>query len=194
MLKSNKKLAYPILTAMLSALAFVLYLFEFPLFMFPHLRLDLSDIPALVAGVVLGPVYGVIVELIKNLIEMITRGLGAQMGFGNIMNFLVGCAYILPFSFLFRFFQKKEKEYGFSVVVSAVAGIATIVIVGVGANYFITPIFFRMFMGMELSYTSLWAAIWSATALNAVKGAMLSVAAIILLRFTIDAIKKVLKY
>ena len=79
--------------AMLSAVSFVLFLFEFPILpSVGHLKLDLSDIPALVAGVFYGPRPAVIVELIKNIIELIAKGFGTQMGFGNMMNFIVGCA------------------------------------------------------------------------------------------------------
>ena len=69
--------------AMLSAVALVLYLLEFPLLpAATYLKMDFSDIPAVFGGVLFGPAYGVLIELIKNLLEMLLKGFGTQMGFG----------------------------------------------------------------------------------------------------------------
>lgn len=105
---TREPLVMMVATAMLSALALVLFLlFEFPLLSAaPYLKMDFSDIPAIFGAVVFGPVCGVMVELIKNLLEMMVRGLGSQMGFGNIQNFLLGCAYLLPLPLFSRI--KKE--------------------------------------------------------------------------------------
>ena len=56
--------------AMLSAVAAILMFLEIPLpFVPPFLRLDFSDIPALLAGFALGPLAGVAVLLIKNAVH-----------------------------------------------------------------------------------------------------------------------------
>ncbi len=174
---SQQKTQKLVFAGLFSAIAFVLYLLEFPVVPgVDHLKLDLSDVPALVGAVFFGPGFGVIVELIKNLIEMLVKGIGTQMGFGNIMNFLVGCAYVIPFSLIYRKLSDKAnaKELR-NIIISAVAGIACIILVGIGGNYLIAPLFFKYFLGIELSSTALWGAIWGATALNAIKGTMLSV-------------------
>ena len=108
MKKSSQKSLVQVATiAMLTAISFVLFLLEFPLFAaLGHLKTDLSDIPALFAGIVYGPGAAVIIELLKNVIELIFKGIGTQMGFGNLMNFIVGCAYVVPFSILFRSLKK----------------------------------------------------------------------------------------
>lgn len=96
-------------TAMLSAVALVLMLLEFPLLpAAPYLKMDFSDVPAVLAGVLFGPVYGVLTELLKNLLEMLIKGIGTQMGFGNLQNFLIGCSYVLPFTLIYRRGKKKE--------------------------------------------------------------------------------------
>ena len=68
---TREPLVMMVATAMLSALAVVLFLlFEFPLLSAaPYLKMDFSDIPAIFGAVVFGPVCGVMVELIKNLLE-----------------------------------------------------------------------------------------------------------------------------
>lgn len=176
--KQNKTFKF-VLLAMFSALSFVVYLFEIPLGM-EHLKIDLSDIIALVGAVFYGPVFGVLTELIKNLLDLVIKGIGTQLGFGNIMNFIVGCAYIVPFSLLYNGFFKKEqtgtkRKVGKYILCCAVS-LCSIVLLGIGSNYIIDPLFFRYFMHIELSKETLWAAIWSATLLNVIKGVILSVA------------------
>ena len=180
--------------AMLSAVSFVLYLLEFPILPgASHLKLDLSDIPALVCSLVSGPVWGVIVELLKNLIEMLVRGIGTQMGFGNLMNFIVGCAYVVPFTLVFNSLSKKQAGKTKKIIISGITGIIAIVAAGLIGNYLIDPPFFKFFMGVTLDSPTLWAAIWSATALNAIKGVMLTAVAFPIVLALLDRIRKVIK-
>lgn len=173
----NKNFIRFVTVAMLCAVSFVLYLLEFPLFPgATHLKLDFSDVPALIGSMIFGPIWGVVIELVKNLIELAVKGMGTQMGFGNLMNFIVGSAYIVPFCLVYKKHKKKT-----DVLIAAVLGIASIVIIGIVANYFIDPPFFKYFLGVTLESGALWGAIWSATALNAIKGVMLSILAFILI-------------
>ena len=177
---------------MLSAVSFVLFLFEFPVIpSLGHLKLDFSDVPAMVSGVLFGPVSAVVVELIKNLIELIVKGVGTQMGYGNLMNFLVGCAYVVPFSIVYRKMKKSEGLKG--LLLSCVAGTVTILVVGFFANYFIAPLFFKHFLGITLDNAGLWAAVWGATAENGIKGVMLSVISYPLMRVVIVRLKNYVK-
>lgn len=180
--------------AMLSAMSFVLMLLEFPITppAMGHLKMDFSDIPALFAGVIYGPLYAVIIELVKNILELITKGVGTQMGFGNLMNFIVGCAYVVPFSLVLRKHKSEMKETK-NILIAAFSGLITIVVLGIGANYFIAPMFFKHFLGITLDDAGLWTAVLSATALNAIKGLMLSVIAFPLVKGMVDRVKKIAK-
>ena len=175
------------ITAMLSAISFVLFLLELPPLIpaIAHLKLDLSDIPALFAAVAYGPVTGVVVELIKNLLELVFKGVGTQMGFGNLMNFIVGCAYVVPFAVVYR---KMKSTKG--IIMASILGLLTILVVGIGANYFVTPLFFKFFLKIDLDSTTLWAAIGAATLTNLIKGIMLSVVSIPLIRVLLERLKK----
>ena len=175
------------ITAMLSAISFVLFLLELPPLIpaIAHLKLDLSDIPALFAAVAYGPWTGVVVELIKNVLELIFKGVGTQMGFGNLMNFIVGCAYIVPFAIVYR---KVKNTKG--IVMASILGLLTILVVGVGANYFVTPLFFKFFLKIDLDSTTLWAAIGAATLTNLIKGVMLSVVSMPLIKVLLERLKK----
>ena len=70
--RKRKSMIYMIaLTGIMTALAEVLMMLEIPLPLMPgFLKYDFSDIPALFAGFACGPVAGVIVEFLKNLIHM----------------------------------------------------------------------------------------------------------------------------
>ncbi|MBQ8029460.1 MAG: ECF transporter S component [Clostridia bacterium] len=181
--------------AMLSAISFVLFLIEFPVIpAFSHLKLDFSDIPAIIGGLLYGPHWAIFIELIKNVIELAVKGMGTQMGFGNIMNFIVGCAYVVPFCVVYKALSKKEKiSKTVSILVASVVGVVSIIVLGIIGNYFIDPPFFKYFLGIELSSEALWSAIWAATAVNAIKGAMLSVLGFPLVLVLIERLNKVLK-
>ncbi len=180
--------------AMLSAMSFVLMLLEFPVTppAMGHLKMDFSDIPALFVGVFFGPLYAALVELVKNLLELVFKGMGTQMGFGNLMNFIVGCAFVVPFSLVLRRNQEKMKQTK-TILIAGICGVVSIVAVGVVANYFVAPLFFKHFLGVEIGGDALTTAVLSATALNAIKGVMLAVIAFPLVKGMLDTVKKVIK-
>ena len=187
----QKALERLVILAMLSAVAFVLFLLEFPVIpSLGHLKLDFSDIPALIASLLFGPVYGVAVEFIKNVIELTVKGMGTQLGYGNLMNFIVGCAYVIPFSVVYSKLAKSHKRK-LRLAASCAAGLISIVVIGIGANYFIAPLFFRHFLGINLDNAGLWAAVWGATAINAIKGVMLSVVSVPITEVLIKKLRKI---
>lgn len=192
--KQNKKSITRLsVIAMLSAVSFALFLLEFPVIpSLGHLKLDFSDIPALIAGIIYGPFAAVVVEFIKNLIELLVKGVGTQMGFGNLMNFIVGCAYVVPFIACYRKFAKNNKTIK-AILIGSFLGLISILIFGFGANYFIAPLFFKYFLGVELNSSGLWAAVWGATAINAIKGVMLSLFSFPVIKVVNDRLKKIMK-
>ena len=60
-------------TAVLSAIAFLLAFIEFPVPLSPSFaRMDLSDLPALVGAFAYGQMVGVMIEFVKNLLQLLT--------------------------------------------------------------------------------------------------------------------------
>jgi len=169
-----------IATALLAALAAVLYALSFPIFpQAPFLQLDFSDIPALFAALAFGPAYGLAVNLIQNLIGLITGSFAAHAGFGNLMNFVVGAAFVVPYAVIMRRARKKHGQVGGKTLFLASAvSTASIIVIGFGMNTIVLPLFFRLVIGMPPA--DIWAMVWStiifSTALNAIKGVMLSLA------------------
>ena len=188
----NKTLVKIAVISMLVAISYVLFLLEFPVIpAFSHLKLDFSDIPALIGGLIFGPVSAVIIELLKNALELLTKGMGTQMGFGNIMNFIVGCAYVVPFCLAYKPLSKSNKTM--AIGVSGVIGIVSIILFGILGNYFIDPPFFRHFLGVEVTDEALWSAIWAATAINAIKGVMLTVLGFPIIYALLSKLRKIVK-
>ncbi|MEW8965997.1 ECF transporter S component, partial [Staphylococcus arlettae] len=90
MRNNQKKL---ITISMLSAVAFILTFLKFPIpFLPPYLTLDISDVPALLATFTLGPVAGIIVEFVKNLLNFLFNigdPIGPMANFFAATSFLV---------------------------------------------------------------------------------------------------------
>ena len=124
-----------------SALAYVLMLLESPGYL-GFLRIEFSDVPAILGGLGYGPAAGVFIELIKNLIKVLsTKTIGA----GELSNFLVGSAFVIPLSIIYRKWKGKHK-----LLVGYVVSVISMCIAGMLVNYFITvPIYSNMFGGME---------------------------------------------
>ena len=152
-LLSVRKIA---ITGVFSAISFVLMYFEFPLPFAPSFyKFDFSDIPALIGGFAAGPLVGVMIELIKVTLNILLQG--TTSGFvGEIANFVVGAAFILPATIIYRF--KKTRNVA---LLSCIAGTLCISVVGALLNaYFLLPAYAIMFgsgidafvkMGTELN-------------------------------------------
>ena len=177
--------------AMLTAIATVLYIVEIPLMpSFGFLKYDLSDIAALIGGIVFGPLAGVVIELLKNIIHVLVRGAGETLGFGNVMNFIVGVLYIVPFTVSYNLLSRKKKK-AFAISVSAVIGCVFTVVAGAGANYVIAPLFFKYFLHQIMSNDFLMTYLASSAALNAMKSVILSAVAYPVIFILLGKLKKV---
>ena len=89
-------------TGVLSGMAFLLMMAEFPLWCAPGFyRLDFSGLPALMAGFALGPLSGAAVELIKVLLYFFLHG-SSTAGVGDFANFIIGCCMVMPAACFYR--------------------------------------------------------------------------------------------
>lgn len=94
---------------MLGSLSFILMLIKFPIPPFPaYLTVDFSDIPALIAALLFGPLAAVIVELIKNAIDYLMIGSEAGIPIGNFANFVAGTVFVLVTYYVFKRLQMKR--------------------------------------------------------------------------------------
>ena len=146
-----------VLIAMLSALAFILMFFEFPLlFMAPEFyKLDFSELPVLIGTFSMGPVAGVLIEALKILLHLMFKRT-STVYVGEIANFLVGCAFLLPAGLLYR---KKHTKSG--ALIGMAAGTLCMVVVGALLNaYFLLPWYAENFFGGMQPILDAGKAIW----------------------------------
>ena len=124
-------------TGLLSAIAFVLMFLEFSVPLMPgFIKMDFSDLPALIGTFAVGPVGGVIIALIKNLLHLTVTSTG---GVGELSNFILNVAFILPAALLYRW--KKTKA---SACVGAILGAVFMAVLSVASNYFVVyPIYYN---------------------------------------------------
>ena len=130
-------------TAMLSAVAFVLMFLDFPIpFLIPaFVKMDFSELPALLAAFALGPVYGVVVCLVKNLLHLLITTTG---GAGELCNFLLGACFILPAGLVY---QKLKSRKG--ALLGAIVGAVVMGLLSIPLNYYITYPIYTNFMPID---------------------------------------------
>ena len=132
-------------TAMLAAVATVLMFLDFslPMFIPGFVKMDVSELPALLASFSIGPVYGVAVCLIKNLLNLIFHG--STGGIGELCNFLLGAAFVATAGIIYR--RSKSRK---TAVIGCLVGAAVMAVVSVPVNYFISyPVYAKMFGGID---------------------------------------------
>lgn len=135
---------YLTVTAMLSAVSFILMYFDFSLPMIiPYfIKIDLSDLPALVGSFSMGPLCGVLVCLVKNLMHLTITETG---GVGELSNFILGAAFVLPAGLVYKF--KKSRK---GALIGALIGALVMAIVCVPSNYFFVYPFYYNFMSEDM--------------------------------------------
>lgn len=100
--KSFSSTHYISYTAMFACMSGVLMCIELPLFFAPGFyKLDLSEMPILICTFYLGPVAGVVGELLKVLVKLLIKGSSTAF-VGDLANFVVGCSFILPASVVYH--------------------------------------------------------------------------------------------
>ncbi|MBQ6425425.1 MAG: ECF transporter S component [Clostridia bacterium] len=129
-------------TAVLSAVSFVLAFFEFPVPLSPSFaRMDLSDFPALIGAFAFGPMAGVMIELIKNLLQVFSSSTG---GIGELANFLIGASYVSTAGWIYQRNRSKKTAW-----IAGIAGSIVMGFVAALANYYILLPLFEQFLPVD---------------------------------------------
>lgn len=165
----------------LGAIGFILMFLDFPLgFVAPgFMKVDLADVPALIAGFAMGPTSGVLVQLIKNILNLFKTSTG---GVGELSNFIVGSVFVLASSL----YYKKNKTMKGAYIGLAIGTIAMSLLAMASNYFFIYPLYARIAIPMETiiamgqaifpSIETLWdMMILSVLPFNILKGAINSV-------------------
>lgn len=139
-MSKNKKMA---VTAMLAAIATILMYLSFPVPLMPgFIKLDFSELPALLASYIVGPVAGIAVCFVKNLINLPAT---TTLGVGELCNFLLGVAFVLPAGLIYK---KKRTFKG--AILGAVVGCISMAVLSVPINYFISYPAYVNIMGFPM--------------------------------------------
>ncbi|MBB6284714.1 ECF transporter S component [Geobacillus subterraneus] len=156
-----------------SAGAYLLMMLNFPLPPFPNfLLVDFSDIPALVAALLYGPLAGVSVELLKNVLNYFLVGSATGVPIGQMANFIAGVAFILPVSYIYRKAASKK-----GLFLGLAAGTATMALTMSVLNYYVFLPAYTLFLGAPaMSAPETKALVISAILpFNAAKGVLMAV-------------------
>ena len=126
--------------AMFSAIAVILmFFFEFALpFLPPYLKVDFGELPALISTFTLGPWWGVLVCLLKNLVCLTTSATG---GVGELANFIIGAVFVFVAGFIYKRNKKKS-----TAVAGCITGTVLASIISFFVNFYITYPFYSAVM------------------------------------------------
>lgn len=144
---SNKNVNKMIKISLLVAIAVVLMYFDFPVIpLFPWLKIDLSEVPALMGGFAYGPVAGGAIVILKVLLRFLIKG--TETGFiGELANIIVGLALVVPAAWIYN--RNKSKK---TAVIGMIIGGIVMELLGIVANvYFLLPAYGMQMAPAELS-------------------------------------------
>jgi len=176
------------IVGMFSAISGVLMYFEVPLWFAPSFyELDFSEIPVLICGFSMGPVAGVAAEFCKVLIKLFLKGTSTAF-VGDLANFMVGCALILPATILY--YRKKSKKMA---ITGLIVGTVVMTVFGSAFNgMYLIPKFSQLFglpleaiVGMGTAINPAISSVWTlvlfaVVPFNLLKGAIVSIVTLLL--------------
>ena len=126
--------------AMLAAISYLLAFLEFNVPLSPAFAMmDLSDLPALIGAMAIHPLAGVLIELVKNLLQLLTT---STAGIGELANFIIGASFVFSAGILYH--RAKWKAWRACLVGSAIMAVVAAL-----TNYFILLPMFNMFMPID---------------------------------------------
>ena len=106
----------------------------------PFLKLDLADLPALIGAFAMGPMAGVIVQLVKNLLHLLVQG-SSTGGVGEISNFIVGSAFV----YTAGLFYYRDKNFK-TAIIGSIVGVLVMTLVASVSNYFVVfPMYAKVY-------------------------------------------------
>lgn len=129
----------------MAAISFVLMFFQLPLpFAPPFMQVDISDVPALIGAFAMGPVPGMLIVLMKNILHAIITGTKTQF-IGELSNFIVGSAFVMTASWIYL----RRKSFR-TAIIGTIVGILLMSIVATASNYFVVFPLYATAFGLEI--------------------------------------------
>ena len=128
-----------VVTAIMSALAIILQLLEFalPAIIPSFIKLDFSELPALITSFAYGPLWGILVCFVKNIIHVF---FGSSMGVGEISNFILGAVFVGVAGLIYKKINNKK-----GALVGCLVGSAAMAVFSIFSNYFVVyPLYVKI--------------------------------------------------
>ncbi|MBO4604762.1 MAG: ECF transporter S component [Clostridiales bacterium] len=168
-------------TAVLTAMASVLMYYEIPLpFMPPFLKFDFSEVPVVIGSFAIGPIWGVVIELLKNLIHL---PMTQTAGIGEMSNFITGSIYVVTAGLIYNKFHSKP-----GIILSTSVATIVLALAGIPLNAFVTLPLYASVLGFTTEaivgmsqavnplITDKWSLImWGFVPFNLIKGIIIGV-------------------
>lgn len=153
--------------SLLVGVAFILMFIELPIIpIFPWLKMDISDVPALMGAFAFGPLTGILIEFLKVVMHFLLTG-SSTGGVGEVANFMIGVSFVAPAAFIY--WRNKSKK---TAILGMIVGLIAMEVVAIVANiYFLLPVY-----GMKMTPAELMEYVTiGLLPFNTVKGVVLSV-------------------
>ena len=111
--------------------------FSIPFLIPEFIKMDFSDLPGLIASFSMGPLYGLQVVVIKNLLHLPVSMTG---GIGELSNAILSAVFVVTAGVVYRFCHSRR-----GALLGSTAGAFAMAILSVPSNYFIVyPIYYRI--------------------------------------------------
>ena len=170
--------------AVLAAISFALQFLELPMPLSPSFaKFDFSDLPALIGAFAYGPLWGVVIELVKNLLHLTVSTTG---GIGELANFVIGSALVFPAGLIYM--RNKTRR---TALIGCAVGSVCMGLMAMVMNYFVLLPMFEIFMPLEeviaafsetlpFIHTKFDVVLLNALPMNILKGAVISLITMLL--------------
>ena len=133
-----------IISAIFGGLGFVLMLLEFPLPMIipSFIKVDFSEVPAIIASFAYGPLYGILVCLIKNLLHLFVT---TSAGVGEVSNFILGAIFVGVAGFIYS--KNKNRK---TALIGSLIGAFVMAVISIFTNYIVVYPAFSVIYGLPM--------------------------------------------
>lgn len=130
--KKNLSTRNMVKISVLAVISMVLMFFDLSVwFAPPFLKLDISDLPSLIGAFAMGPMAGVVIQLLKNILHILIEG-SSTGGVGEISNFFVGS--VLAYTAGSIYYKKKTLKMA---ILGLALGVLLMSIFASLSNYFV---------------------------------------------------------
>lgn len=126
--------------SILAVISMVLMIFDISTwFAPPFLKIDLGDLPALIGAFSMGPMAGVLIQLVKNILHLLVEG-SMTGGVGELSNFLVGSVFAYSAGFIYH----RNKSFKSAIIGLFVGVIAMTTVASLSNYYIVFPLYAKL--------------------------------------------------